>query len=67
MAAATDDGTTLLAKKIGAIALLVFGLIAVASGFGYNSIPLIVVGVLLLIGAGVLFALKVVRRNEPPN
>lgn len=61
-----EDGPALLANKFGAMALLLFGFIVLASGIAYNSAPVIVVGGVLLAGGLALLVLKIMRRNREP-
>ena len=64
MTAATGGSAFLLGKKIVALALLLFGIIALSSGFVYNSVPLIGGGIVLLIASLVLLAVQIARRNR---
>jgi hypothetical protein len=62
----TAGQTPILAvKKMGGIVLIILGLLLTAWGFSYGYTWLGILGVLLLVGGGVLLALKVIRRNPP--
>lgn len=54
-----------LIKKIGGVVLIVLGLFLTGLGFANNSVEVIALGLLSLIGGAALLAFKIVRRNEP--
>ena len=61
------DGTMLLVKKLGAIVLIVLGILGIAIGLEYRttglSVGLVIAGgIALACGMGLL-ALKIIRRN----
>ena len=62
----TAGQTPILAvKKMGGIFLIILGLLLTAWGFSYGYTWLGILGVLVLVGGGVVLALKVIRRNPP--
>ena len=63
MADAGEQQPILAIKKFGAIFLVVIGLVLIGIGMG-TSPWLTALGVLCLIVAAVLLALKVIRRNQ---
>lgn len=65
MAAVTDQGPVLLAKKFGAMLALILGAALTAYGYSESSTATMVVGVVLFVLGVVLLALKIVRRNRP--
>ena len=65
MAAVTDQGPVLLAKKFGAMLALILGAALTAYGYSESSTATMVVGVVLFVLGIVLLALKIVRRNRP--
>jgi hypothetical protein len=67
MAANTADGVLLLAKKLGGVVLILFGIIGIAVGLEYRttgfSAGITGAGIAAL-GCGMtLLALKIIRRN----
>ncbi len=64
MAATTDQGPVLLAKKFGGMLSLVLGAALTAYGYSMESTATIVVGVALLVLGVALLALKIMRRNQ---
>ena len=65
MAAVTDQGPVLLAKKFGAMLALILGAALTAYGYGESSTATMVAGVVLFVLGIVLLALKIIRRNQP--
>lgn len=65
MAAVTDQGPVLLAKKFGAMLALILGAALTAYGYSESSTATMVVGVVLFVLGVVLLALKIARRNRP--
>jgi uncharacterized membrane protein YjjP (DUF1212 family) len=65
MAAVTDQGPVLLAKKFGAMLALILGAALTAYGYSESSTATMVVGVVLFVLGIVLLALKIIRRNQP--
>ena len=65
MAAVTDQGPILLAKKFAAMLALILGAVLTAYGYSESSTATTVVGVVLFVLGIVLLALKIIRRNEP--
>jgi uncharacterized membrane protein HdeD (DUF308 family) len=64
MKAHESDAPILLVKKLGAILLLIFGLLLLAMGFNGESMSLTIIGVAALAAGAILLALKIRRRNE---
>ena len=65
MAAVTDQGPVLLAKKFGAMLALILGAVLTAYGYSESSTATMVAGVVLFVLGIVLLALKIIRRNQP--
>jgi hypothetical protein len=65
MAAVTDQGPVLLAKKFGAMLALILGAALTAYGYSESSTATMVVGVVLFVLGIMLLALKIIRRNQP--
>jgi hypothetical protein len=63
MAAYGGEQTMLALKKLGAMALLIAGLGMTAVSFNNGSTGFAVLGLLLIGGAIILLAAKIVRRN----
>jgi hypothetical protein len=67
MAENTADGTLHLAKKLGGIVLILFGIIAIAVGLEYRttgfSAGITGAGIVALACGMTLLALKIMRRN----
>jgi hypothetical protein len=64
MAATTGQGPVLLMKKLGAMFSLVLGAVLTAFGYSIESTATTVVGVVLLVLGAILWALKIIRRNQ---
>jgi hypothetical protein len=65
MAAYAGEKPVLLIKKLGALILLLFGVLLTAVGYNSGSTGLSVLGMLLLAAGAILLALKIARRNQP--
>ena len=65
MAAATDQGPVLLAKKFGGMLALILGAALAAYGYSEGATGTIVIGVILFVVGIILLALKIIRRNQP--
>jgi hypothetical protein len=67
MAANTADAALLLAKKLGGVVLVFFGIIGIAVGLEYRTMGFsagITGAGIVALGCGMtLFALKIIRRN----
>jgi hypothetical protein len=68
MAANTADGVLLLAKKLGGVVLILFGIIGIAVGLEYRttgfSAGITGAGIVALAWGMALLALKIIRRNR---
>ena len=67
MAASTDPGPGLLAKKFGAMLSLIVGAALAAYGYSEGSTGAIVIGVALFALGILLLVLKIMRRNQGPT
>jgi hypothetical protein len=67
MAANAAIGPLLLVKKLGAVVLILFGIIGIAVGLEYRttgfSAGIAGAGIVALAGGMALLALKIIRRN----
>jgi hypothetical protein len=67
MAASISDGALLLVKKLGGVALILFGIIGIAVGLEYRttgfSATVTGAGIVALALGAALLALKIIRRN----
>jgi hypothetical protein len=66
MAASITDGALLLAKKLGSVGLILFGIIGIAVGLEYRSTGIsagVAERIVALALGMALLALKIIRRN----
>jgi hypothetical protein len=54
----------LLAKKVGGVLLLLFGLLLTALGLTGDSGGLTTIGIILLVAGAIFLTLKIIRRNQ---
>jgi len=64
MVAYAERKPLLLIKKLGAMILLVLGILLTATGVYGEGSSLTTIGVLLLVAGAILLALKIARRNQ---
>jgi hypothetical protein len=64
MVAYVEQKPLLLIKKLGAMILLVLGILLTATGIYGEAPSLMTIGILLLIAGAILLVLKIMRRNQ---
>jgi hypothetical protein len=64
MVAYAEQKPLLLIKKLGAMILLVLGILLTATGIYGEAPSLMTIGILLLIAGAILLVLKIIRRNQ---
>lgn len=58
------EGPVLLIKKLGGVILLGLGVLLTALGMSSASNGLTTIGIVALVAGAILFALKILRRNQ---
>lgn len=59
------ETSSLLTKKLTAMALLILGFLILSLGYWYDSFLTILIGVLALAAGAMIWIVKIVRRNNP--
>lgn len=59
------ETSSLLTKKLSAMALLILGFLILSMGYWYDSFFTILIGVLALAAGAAIWIVKIIRRNNP--
>ena len=59
------ENSSLLTKKLAAMALLILGFLILSVGYWYDSFLTIIIGVLALASGVTIWIAKIIRRNDP--